>query len=637
MKSAHFKPLFAAACILASAIVSAQPSLSDGLVAHYPLNGNPYDESGNANHGVNNGATWGADRFGRPSQCAIFGAALTARITVAGARIPAGGADRTISLWYLPAVPPDLNGKNYAFLSYGDNGVSGTSQQGKHLWVTLINRQLAFMTPYNGYSWTGDRGHAVWRHVVVTIKNGVVRAFDNGASLGIWVPPAPNIPIDTNPNTDLIIGGYRTDGFPGAIDDVRIYDRALADTEVAALYALESAAPPLTARASPTVLNGSVTSVAVLDAGAGYVEAPLVILTGGSGTGATATALVANGGVSQILVQNGGSGYDSPPAVIVDSPRGRPPTLAIEMLGALPFIAVTGFPGDTNRIEVATSVGSGAVWTTLTNMVLAGELHQFLDRSSPLGSTRFYRSELIGRARPTPAERFVWLPPGRFVMGSPTSEPGRNADEVLTVATLSRGFFMGRYEVTQGEWLDVMGSNPSWYVGDITRPVEQVSWQDATNFCAVLTQRERSAGRLPSTWEYRLPTEAEWEYAARAGTSTRFSHGDDLDYSQLGDHAWFLSNSEARTHTVGLKKANAWGLHDISGNLLEWCSDWNAGALPGGSVIDPWGPTSGSQKVARGGTWSVDGRSCRAAHRAAYPPDFGSYYIGFRLVLAEIP
>jgi len=165
-----------------------------------------------------------------------------------------------------------------------------------------------------------------------------------------------------------------------------------------------------------------------------------------------------------------------------------------------------------------------------------------------------------------------------------------------------------------------------------------VSWFDATSYCYTLTVQERLAGRIPSNWAYRLPTEAEWEYACRAGTAARFSYGDDLGYTDLGKYAWYCDNSDLQTHPVGRKRPNAWGLYDMHGNVLEWCLDWH-GEYPGGSVSDPQGLSSCSDRVFRGGSWSrwLDWngpRLCRSAYRNSYDPEYWYRDIGFRAVLA---
>jgi formylglycine-generating enzyme required for sulfatase activity len=164
--------------------------------------------------------------------------------------------------------------------------------------------------------------------------------------------------------------------------------------------------------------------------------------------------------------------------------------------------------------------------------------------------------------------------------------------------------------------------------------VEKVSWKNATNYCAKITVREREAGRLPAGFAYRLPTEAEWEYACRAGTATRYAYGDDPDYGQLGEHAWCSPGSANRTHPVETKKPNAWGLYDMHGNVTEWCLDWY-GAFPGGSATNPRGPSEGSYRVIRGGAWNYGGAwRCRSANRDYAWPDTKSNLTGFRPVLA---
>jgi formylglycine-generating enzyme required for sulfatase activity len=230
-------------------------------------------------------------------------------------------------------------------------------------------------------------------------------------------------------------------------------------------------------------------------------------------------------------------------------------------------------------------------------------------------------------------------------MGSPTNE-----EEVYrptwegpqTAVTISRGFWMGKYEVTQGEYLAVISRNPSYYstnhgyAEELSRPVEGVSWFDATNYCVVLTQRERVAGRIATNSVYRLPTEAEWEYACRGWTSTRFSYGDDPGYTNLTKYAWYLDNSDG-THAVGQKLPNPWGLYDMYGNVWEWCQDW-FDDYRGGIALDPQGPSSGSSRVIRGSYWFNHAWNCRSAYRfrgRLIPvPDDRYFVIGFRVVLS---
>ena len=223
-------------------------------------------------------------------------------------------------------------------------------------------------------------------------------------------------------------------------------------------------------------------------------------------------------------------------------------------------------------------------------------------------------------------------------MGSPADEKGRGPDEgPQTVVTISRGFWMSKYETTQAQYERIMGTNPSKFTGDPKRPVEMVSWTSASLYCEKLTAHERAAGRLPSKpagYVYRLPTEAEWEYCCRAGTTNRFEYGDDPDYAQLVNYAWFSSNSDGQTHPAGVGKPNAWGLYDMHGNVWEWCLDWKGTAYSGGFSTDPKGASAGSIRVYRGGSYSSSDRQCRTACRGGVEPDATSDVIGIRTVLA---
>jgi formylglycine-generating enzyme required for sulfatase activity len=191
-------------------------------------------------------------------------------------------------------------------------------------------------------------------------------------------------------------------------------------------------------------------------------------------------------------------------------------------------------------------------------------------------------------------------------------------------------------QVTQEQYEQVMGENPSYFQGDEVKgrdssefPVECVSWEDAVAFCQKLSAlpEEKAAGRV-----YRLPTEAEWDYSCRAGTSTAYCFGNDEE--SLGGYAWFGDNSNDRSHPVALKKPNAWGLYDMHGNVWEWCSDWY-GKYPKGAVSDPSCPSDGSDRVGRGGGWSVGDVFCRSAHRDWTAPSDRLFNRGFRVALSS--
>lgn len=198
--------------------------------------------------------------------------------------------------------------------------------------------------------------------------------------------------------------------------------------------------------------------------------------------------------------------------------------------------------------------------------------------------------------------------------------------------TLTHGFWLGRYEVTQAEYAALTGTNPSHFTGDNKRPVEKVSQAEAAAYCAALTRREQQAGHLPSSYVYRLPTEAEWEYACRAGSTNRFSFGDREEDATA--YAWTQENSEMTPHPVGLKQPNAWGLYDMHGNVWEWCSDWYAD-YSGTEATDPVGPAAGQFKVFRGGGWNNEIKFARCSNRFMMEPTRGIHFVGFRLALGR--
>nr|NCR69600.1 formylglycine-generating enzyme family protein [Microcystis aeruginosa LL11-07] len=218
----------------------------------------------------------------------------------------------------------------------------------------------------------------------------------------------------------------------------------------------------------------------------------------------------------------------------------------------------------------------------------------------------------------------VSLPAGKFTMGSAESDDEKPPHQVKV-----NSFAIGKYPITQAQYQAVMGTNPShfknWFKNNPQNPVECVSWDDAQAFCQKLSQ---ITGKT-----YRLPTEAEWEYACRAGTTTRYYFGD--NDNQLGDYAWYSGNSNDTTHPVGQKKPNAWGLHDMSGNVWEWCEDdWHnsyAGAPDDGTAWIDNDNRSRSGKFLRGGSWGCDPNLCRSASRPWNYPHFLNFLIGFRV------
>ena len=242
------------------------------------------------------------------------------------------------------------------------------------------------------------------------------------------------------------------------------------------------------------------------------------------------------------------------------------------------------------------------------------------------------------------------VPAGTFAMGA---APGEQDSSVVEApqhpVTLTRPFYMAAFPTTQAQWQALMAGNPAHFTvagqgsatDDLTRPVESVSWNDVTaagtGFLARLNAA--TAGQRPQGMVFRLPTEAEWEYACRAGTTTRFTWGDDPFLAAISHFAWWTHDSSFSTHPVGSLgpgSANSWGVFDMAGNVFEWCEDWY-GPYAAGAQTEPQGPAGGTTRVVRGGAWFYDAPYCRSANRSTSGVDDRFASIGFRVVLAQQP
>lgn len=248
-------------------------------------------------------------------------------------------------------------------------------------------------------------------------------------------------------------------------------------------------------------------------------------------------------------------------------------------------------------------------------------------------SAKDYFGKSAGEGRElVPGVKFRWCPAGDFRMGS-------TDHETAVKVTLTQGFWLCETEVTQGQFQSLMKSEP-WKGKALVKegseyPATYVGYPNAVAYSQNLTARERAGGRLPLDWKYVLPTEAQWEYACRSGTGTKYSFA--ADASRLGDYAWFDKNAwdigAKYAHAVGQKRSNDWGLKDMHGNVWEWCSDWYGDTLPGGR--DPQGASSGSVRVIRGGGFGNDASYCRSVSRFWFAPDDRDYFVGFRV--AAVP
>jgi formylglycine-generating enzyme len=267
--------------------------------------------------------------------------------------------------------------------------------------------------------------------------------------------------------------------------------------------------------------------------------------------------------------------------------------------------------------------------------------------AQPAASDNFAGAQ-AGAARSIGGIAFCWCPAGNFLMGSPDNEPGRRANENQVAVTLTRGFWMGKYEVTQGEWKRVFGAPPGPLIGGAgdNFPAYFISYARSEEFCRVLTRMSRAADSLPAGWRFAIPTEAQWEYACRAGTRTAFAFGDRLTPAQANIGKPYKGRADGTPGSaateVGAYPPNAWGLHDMHGNEFEWCKDWYHARLPGG--VDPdlsqlrGAPNrNGSySRARRGGAWTDSADWCRSAIRLPYEPERDADHIGLRLAVVMV-
>lgn len=231
----------------------------------------------------------------------------------------------------------------------------------------------------------------------------------------------------------------------------------------------------------------------------------------------------------------------------------------------------------------------------------------------------------------------VTCPAGSFKMGSPLDEDARYKNESQHKVTFTKPFQISKYEITQAQYQAIMGVNPSYFKFE-NNPVENVSWEEARSFCDKLNEKYKSS--LPQGYRFDLPTEAQWEYACRAGTETQLNSGKNLTTRtgkclNLDEVSWYYENSDKKPHPVGLKKPNAWGIYDMHGNVWEWVRDWY-GNYPSDDVVDPLGPQKSTKRVFRGASWGDYAMYHRSARRIIIDPIYKFIDLGFRIVLTSI-
>lgn len=294
----------------------------------------------------------------------------------------------------------------------------------------------------------------------------------------------------------------------------------------------------------------------------------------------------------------------------------------------VPYVTYTGAASAIRQIVFRKSVAPGLLTTPGNSLDMAA-------MRAHLAAAEKARQEALrnggieglqtGELREFGGIEMVWCPPGEFTMGNPDRGPYYYPDAVPHLVTLTKGFWLAKTEATQRQWAAVMGSNPSKFKQE-NSPVDSVSWDDAQGY---LTQMNRQY-QLPSGWTWSLPTEAQWEYACRGGRATQ------LDAVELDQMAWHSVNAGSKTNPVGMKQGNDWGLHDMHGNVCEWCSDYY-GTYASGPVTDPSGATTGLDRVLRGGSWFSDTEYFSAAFRSRSSPSAGNFVMGLRLAISYGP
>ncbi len=413
--------------------------------------------------------------------------------------------------------------------------------------------------------------------------------------------------------------------------------------------------PTNRAIAKPTIVNGFIVGAEVLQSGGGYDSTPVIIVEDDSGNGAELEPVMNHGMVSRIQIANPGANYSQNTVLKINPPD---PDLSIEIDESQKTkLIMRLFEGVDYWLESAAETlnwrtelhplkvendGNFHLEIEPSNEMKLFKLSTFKPGTSPLPGENF-KIDYGGVLPENTAIQMIWVEPGAFIMGSPLNEFQRDTDEFQHQVTLTEGFWLGETEVTQKQWEALMGENPSTFneIGDAA-PVEKVSWEDAMNFCEILSQQEQDAGRLPDEYEYSLPLESQWEYACRAKTTTVFYFGDSLNSTQANFHGEFPYGGApagpwiGQTVEVRSYDPNAWGFYDMHGNVREWCYDWY-GDYSTEPVTDPTGPDSGSLKISRGGSWNYVARNCRSAMRDWDNPTFKDSVVGFRLALRKIP
>jgi formylglycine-generating enzyme required for sulfatase activity len=317
-----------------------------------------------------------------------------------------------------------------------------------------------------------------------------------------------------------------------------------------------------TAKAVVSVWNGALNTATVIYGGSGYVTAPEVRVVGGGGTGGAVITVLDKGKVASVIVVNRGKNYSSVPTLVIDPPPNWVWTIPKIQMGGIDLIRIDGEPGNRCRIEWSSMLPPYDVWNLLTNVTIAPAGFSLVTSKSA-DQQRYYRSAFA------PPDGFIWVERGAFLMGKSINDPAADSTSGPQFsAFISKGFWICDHEVTQGEMFgqDFNTAANNSIVKGVNLPVDNISWLRAYEYCGKVTDLERKSGRLPLGYKYSLPTEAQWEYSCRAGTTG--------PYAGVRSKLVYPSN---KIHNVKLTSPNPWGLYEMHGNVSEWCLDSYSG------------------------------------------------------------
>ncbi len=559
-------------------------SLTEGLVAWWKFdetNGTiANDSSGNGNEGnLTNGPTWTSGKIG---------GALSFDGADDRVKIPHTILDQklafTVSLWFNMKMGSD--GSYHALITAANSSNANAftfEKRPDHSIAIRDMGEISISTAKTSDFWT-----STWRHVTLAKSSVGIVIYLSGEELDSKNYSTATTSVDANglwigPDQDSVGGGWQSgQSVKGELDDYRIYDRALSAFEVKALYELGDQPVGNAVTGSGTVINGEV------------------------GDGSVTASKLANNTITTAQLNEQILKYLKPEITLAPQAPGlifNGQTITLHSRAEGKYLTYQWYKngqalaGANNKRYVIEDVN--------------GTLHDgnyTLVVSNDFGSITTQPTELLVDGTPTShsvasiSMDMIFCPPGTFTMGSPTNETGRGTDETQHQVTLSHGFYLGKYEVTQAQYQAVMNGNSAGLSADraslraSNRPVEKASWEDAQIFLSQLNTIEQTAGRLPAGWKYVLPTEAQWEYACRAGTTTAYSWGNDINSSRANynwDGGLMTGNDFKQTRDVGQYAANPWGFFDMQGNVWEWVSDWKANYFTGAQT-NPEGPASGS-------------------------------------------